>query len=72
MNDQMDYDLYVLAEIAYTKDHNEIEQDDLFPINWYASKNYRLKVEIIGEALERNIMIEETELFKQAQIKGVL
>lgn len=72
MNDQLDYDLYVFAEISYTEAHKDIYEEELFPINWYASKNYMLKNKIIAEALEKNIAIEETELFKKAQMKGIL
>lgn len=71
MNNQMDYDLYVMSEIAY-KDKHKIESDDeIFPNNWYSSKNYKVKTEIIAEAIEKNILVEETELYKNSVIDGM-
>ena len=71
MNDQIDYDLYVMSEIAY-KDKHKLESDDvLFPDNWYSSKNYKVKTEIIGEALENDVLIEETEGYKQSLLNGM-
>lgn len=72
MNDLMDYLLYVRAEIAYTDKHKEIDEDDLFPIHWYASRNYMLKTKIIAEALDKGITVKETKLYRKAQIKGFL
>ena len=55
--DKMDYDLYVLAEIKY-KSIFKLESDDrLFPGEWYASDNYKLKTEILAEAIENNTFI---------------
>ncbi len=59
MNEE-DYNLYVLAELSYKKEHPELKDEDLFPYGWYQVDNYKLKVEIIGEALEKNITIKET------------
>ena len=71
MNDNMDYDLYVMSEIAY-KDRFKLESDDvLFPNNWYLSKNYKLKVNIIGEALQKNTLIKNTSLYQAALSKGM-
>ena len=56
-----DFDLYVLAELNYDK----AKLGDI-PEIWYNSKNYKLKVEIIAEALEKHVKIEDTDLYKQA------
>lgn len=68
--DEMDYRLYVLAEINYKKAHPEIKEDDLFPIDWYNSNNYKLKNEIIAEAIKEKKLIEETSKY-QYLIEGI-
>ncbi len=71
MNDEMDHKLYVLAELNYAESHLEIDSEEIYPLNWYNSSNYKLKTEIIAEALEKNILIEETDLFKEACISNM-
>lgn len=71
MNDQKDYDLYVLSEIAYKNKHSLEDDETIFPSNWYSSKNYKLKIEIIAEAIEKSILIEETDAYKHALINGM-
>ncbi len=53
-NGEMDYQLYVLAELRYNEacDEREIEEDDRFPESWYGSRDYHFKVEIIAQALK--------------------
>ena len=71
MSDEIDYDLYVMSEIAY-KDKNKLESDEtLFPDNWYISKNYKLKIEIIAEALEKDTLIKNTSLYQEAMQRGL-
>ena len=66
MNDeQMHYSLYILAEISYKHAHPDTDEDDLFPFGWYATRNYKLKTEIIAEALKKGIDVTETELYQQ-------
>ena len=59
--DEEDYELYILAELHYTDEYS-----GEFPLNWYNSNNYKIKTEIITEALEKHIKIEDTDLYKQA------
>jgi hypothetical protein len=59
--DDLDYKLYVLAELSYKKEHPEINEEDLFPKDWYSTRNYKLKSEIIAKALNNNILIEQVE-----------
>ena len=59
--DDVDYELYIPAELNY----DNASLGDL-PINWYNSKDYKLLCEIIAEALEKNINVEQTDLYKQA------
>ena len=70
MNDDLDYNLYVLAEIAYKKEHEDLSNEELFPFDWYSITNYKSKIEIIGEALKENILIKETKLYK-GRIEGI-
>lgn len=70
MNDDLDYRLYVLAEIAYEKEHQELSEEDMFPIDWYSINNYKVKIEIIEEALKRKVLIKDTERY-QNRIEGV-
>ncbi len=62
IDDNSDYNLYVLAELNYKKQHEN--EGDIFPVDWYSSKDYKYKTQIIVEALINNITIEVTELFQ--------
>lgn len=64
-----DYNLYVIAELTY-KQKNQ-NKKDIFPIDWYSSKNYALKVKIIAEALKKDIKIEETDLYQNEFIERI-
>ena len=68
--DDLDYNLYVLAEIAYKKENENIDEDNLFPIDWYSITNYKVKVEIIGEAIKEKKLIKDTTLYKN-RLEGV-
>ena len=66
--DELDFNLYVIAEIKYKKEHSN--EEDVFPVDWYSNKNYKLKTEIIAEALKKNIKIDDTELYQKEFIEG--
>lgn len=68
--DEMDLNLYVIAELNYKKRHNN--QKNIFPNNWYSNNNYKLKTEIIAEAIKKNIKIEETDLYINNMIEGII
>ena len=36
MNEDLDYRLYVLAEIAYEKENEGLSDEELFPMDWYS------------------------------------
>lgn len=57
--------LYTLAELSYEKHFKDlgIDRTNLYPVNWYQSKNYKKKIEIIGEAIRTNTLIENTPMF---------
>ena len=67
--EQDDFNLYVIAEMTYKKRHQE--DANQFPMDWYSSKNYKLKTEIIAEALKNNIRVDETELYNNEFIERV-
>lgn len=64
-----DLNLYIMAELTYKKKHGN--KDNLFPVDWYSSKNYKLKIEIIAEAIKNNIEIENTNLYQTQFIEGI-
>lgn len=65
-------ELYTLAELAYNKHfENRVEDKEfLYPEGWYERKNYRLKIEIITEAIKNNVLIENIPKYQEI-IEGV-
>ncbi len=70
MNEDLDYRLYVLAEIAYEKENEGKSEEELFPLDWYSISNYKTKIEIIEEAIKNNILIKDTQKYI-SRIEGV-
>ena len=70
MNEDLDYRLYVLAELAYEQENEGKTDEELFPIDWYSISNYQVKTEIIAQAIKNKILISETELYK-SRVEGV-
>ena len=68
MNDKL-FELYTLAELSY-KNHFKNVDSELFPSQWYEDKNYRVKIEIISEAIKTNTLIVNT-LAYQKILEGV-
>lgn len=71
----MEYEkfLYIMMEGNFIKENGRnIEDDnsDLFPFNWYLSEDYKLKTEILYEAIQTKKKIVETEKY-QLMIEGV-
>ena len=64
-----DFNFYVVAELAYKKKYNK--GDNIFPFDWYSSQNYKLKTDILAEALKNNIKIADTELYQNEFIEGI-
>lgn len=60
----VDYDLYVIHELNYKKEHSTLKDSELFPKDWYSFKNYKLKIKIIKEAIENKVLIKDTVLYK--------
>ncbi len=62
-------ELYVLLEQSYVKKNKNknplnFNEKDIFPYDWYRIKDYQLKLEILSEALEKNILIKDTSKYK--------
>lgn len=70
MKEDAHYNIYVLAEIAYKKEHKDLEEHDLFPSDWYSIQNYQVKTQIIAEALKNKILVSETNLYK-SRVEGI-
>ena len=66
---EKDYALYLRVEDAYKKKCGN--KENLFPADWYSSKNYILKADIIMEAIQKKVSIEDTELDQTRFIEGV-
>ena len=60
-----DKELYVIATMRYKDAHPNLEKDDLFPNDWNSNNNYHKKIEIIAEAIQNNILVKDTNLYKQ-------
>ena len=61
----LDYNLYVLAELAYKNEHLDLKENQLYPANWYETKDYKEKNEIIAEAIKEKVLIIDTKRYKE-------
>ena len=59
------FNLYIIAEMNYMKKYFGLSPYDLFPLNWYEIKDYKLKTKIISEAIKNNILIKDTNLYQE-------
>ena len=46
------------------------ENNDLFPLNWYATNNFEVKTKILQEAIEKKCKITETKSYAEI-VEGV-
>jgi hypothetical protein len=70
MKDKLE-ELYILLENSYIKKMKEKDSlnnniDNIFPNDWYRFKDYKLKIEILTESLDKNILIKDNELYKKS------
>lgn len=70
MNDKYNIEmLYPLMEIAYIKAMGRDPKgendpvDDLFPLGWYSEFDYSTRIAILKEAVEKKVLIIDTELY---------
>ena len=72
----MDEMIYKMMEINYIKamgrevSSNPIDNDDLYPLDWFSNQNYRKKIDILTEAIDKKILIIDTEGYNEI-IEGV-
>ena len=68
MNDEFDYKLYVLTEIYYMRKHPNLSDEELFPKDWYDTKDYKQKIEIMDEAMENKCLIKDTPKYREMKL----
>lgn len=72
----MDEMVYKMMEINYIKamgrkvTSNPLDNDDLYPLDWFSNQNYRKKIDILTEAINKKILIIDTEGYNEI-IEGV-
>lgn len=67
--------IYLFLESSYLKLNGRTisygnSNNDLFPFEWHSILNYEFKIQVLKEALEKNIKIIDTECYQSA-IEGV-
>ncbi len=73
MQDNKNYrQLYIIAEMRYKDDNPTVDSNNLFPLGWHLNDDYKLKILIIAEALEKHILISNTDLYKANFIESVV
>ena len=60
-----DKDLYTIAVLRYKEANSGIKEEILFPFDWNSNSNYHLKVEIIAEAIQNQVLIKDTKLYNE-------
>lgn len=68
--DDLDFKLYLMADLKYKKEHFQLEESKLYPENWFSSFNYKLKNEIISEALKRKVLVKDTSIYRKNKQKS--
>jgi hypothetical protein len=61
-----DKEIYIMMEINYLKENKrklEDNNEDLFPLNWYKITDYKLKTEILHDAIKNKVKIKETKKY---------
>ena len=65
-----DKDLYTLAVMRYKERFPNVDENDLFSLDWNMYKNYKLKNYILAEAIKNDVTVEETETYKNTFNNG--
>ena len=58
-----DFNIYVIAEIQYKKVNEN--KENIFPRDWYTFKDYKIKTEIIAEAIKNKQLIKDTIMYQK-------
>ena len=66
------FKLYTLAELSYENHFKNMlkSTDELYPDGWYENKNYKVKIEILCEAISTSTLIVDTQGYQKI-IEGV-
>lgn len=68
MEENKIFDSYVAYELLYeSKMSNKYKDTIIFPSNWYRIINYQQKIDILLEALERNVLIIDTKKYQELE-----
>lgn len=59
-------DIYTLAIMKYEEDNNDLTEEFLYPKDWDNSLDYILKANILAEAIDKHILIQDTELYNSS------
>ena len=59
---------YLVLQTQYHKMNND--KDNIFPKEWYNKKEYELKIKILKECINYNILIENSKLYNE--LKSIL
>ncbi len=57
-------EVYTIALMRYAKEYPDDDIMNSFPVGWNLCKDYSLKTRIIAEAIQKHILVQETELYK--------
>ena len=66
MDNKKLFELYTLTEMTYEKQFNNVDKSMLYPEGWYNNKNYKNKIEILGEAIKENKLIVNTKKYSES------
>ena len=66
------FELYTLASMSYENYFKGMVEDkeELYPEGWHEKNNYKLKIEILVEAIKENQLIINTQKY-QDTIEGI-
>ncbi len=64
-----DKELYTIAVLRYKEENPILNAYNLFSNIWNLCNDYSLKISIIAEAIQKHILVEETELYKKTFIE---
>ncbi len=59
-------DIYAIAELRYEEEMKNIK--DIYPDGWYSMDDYILKTKIICEAINKKVLIKDTDLYKKHSV----
>ena len=68
-------EFYTCVELAYENVFKEQVSDvsELYPEGWYGNNDYKLKIEILTEAIDKDVLIVNTDSYQEIikDVKGL-